>query len=163
MRKILGLTIIFVAIAGLGLFALLNWTRPKGFSICDEIIKAIDVKYGTNEPCDINIIELTSFKWDRGAIFEVGSSRAELNEALGIEYKESTDLMSGIVFVYDKKIVYREMIPYNPERPSKLWIRIDTNPETSCIALTPNNAIVKGKRTLSDGKYYYRIGPEETK
>jgi hypothetical protein len=41
-------------------------------------------------------------------IYQVGSSTTAISEALGVEFKDSVDLMSGIVFVNKNKIVYKE-------------------------------------------------------
>jgi hypothetical protein len=71
--------------------------------------------------------------------------------------------MSGMVFIYEDKIVYNEKLPYNPERPNKLWFSIDNDPgEPNCWVFTPNDAILIASRTKTDGVYYYEIKPIKT-
>ena len=104
------------------------------------------------------IQQLTRFKWDKLVIFQVGSSNDEISKDLGIEYKSSTDLMSGMVFVYKNKIVYEKTLPYSPEHPIKIQYIIEKKPEDpNCVSLTPDNAVLKGSRDKIDNVFYYSI------
>ncbi|NPV90055.1 MAG: hypothetical protein HPY50_04675 [Firmicutes bacterium] len=132
------------------------WDNNK---LSQRIFETIDKKCEPgNAYCSIPIAEITDFKWDKMAIYGVGSSNKEVSAALGVEYEDSTDLMSGMVFVYNNKIVYNEGIPYNPEHPGKLWINIGFKPgEPSCLGVTPDNAFFIGSRENIDGVFYYEI------
>lgn len=127
--------------------------------LSQRIVETIDNKCDQgNGYCNVPIAEITDFKWDKMAIFGVGSSNKEVSEALGVEYEDSTDLMTGIVFAYNNKIVYKEDIPYNPERPSKLWITIEYVPgEPACMSYTPDNAVLIGTKKKGDNRFYYGL------
>ncbi|BBH21381.1 hypothetical protein Back11_27260 [Paenibacillus baekrokdamisoli] len=127
-------------------------------TLSDQIIKEIDSKCMMNDYCNISLQEITTFKWDKMAIFQVGSSNSQISKALGVEYKGPTDLMTGMIFVLNNQIVYEEKIPYDPEHPSKLQILIERKPnEPSCVSFTLKNAVVQGEKEKIDGVTYYSI------
>lgn len=127
-------------------------------ALSELIIGEIDSKCVIDGSCDIALQDVTTFKWDRVVLFQVGSSGEEVSKALGIKYKESTDLMTGIIFALGSEIVYEERIPYNPEQPSKLQIVIDKQSGTvNCVRYKNVNAVVKGQIDKIDGVLYYSI------
>ncbi|UKS27384.1 hypothetical protein LOZ80_00050 [Paenibacillus sp. HWE-109] len=131
-------------------------------NLTDKIIKEIDGECGENGTCTISIKEVTDFEWDRMVIFQIGSSKSEISKALGIEYSGPTDMMTGMIFVKDNKIVHEEIIPYYPEKPSKLWIVLDKTPkEPNCISFMVDNAVLKGIKKKDDNQFYYRITNEK--
>lgn len=154
MKKILILVVTIMLLAG---------CQRGNINIRDRIINTINTKSNSNT-CDFSMKDITNFKWDRMVIFEVGSSNVEVSRALGIDYKDSTDLMSGIVFIYNNKIVYQERIPSNPEKPSKLNYVINNKPgEPNCVAYTLENCTLKGSKENIDGVMYYTVSPLNTK
>lgn len=137
--------------------------KGRNVNVSDKIIETIDNNCQQSSSCKVSMKEITDFKWDKMVIFEVGSSNSEISKALGIKYDDSTDLTSGMVFVYKNRVVYKEDLPYNPERPNKLWFKINNKPgEPNYWILTPNNAILQGSKTETEGVYYYEIKPEKT-
>lgn len=137
---------------------LLVGCKTKGGDINNLIIKEIDNKCAPNSTCQISISEITNFKWDKMVVFQVGSSNDEISEALGVDYKSSTDLLSGMVFAYNKKIVYEKRIPHNPEHSNKLEYIIEKKPhEPNCVSFTPDNAVLKGSKEEIDNVFYYKV------
>lgn len=127
-------------------------------SLSDQIIQTIDRKSNVNGVCDISLKEITDFKWDKAVIFQVGNSDEEISNALGIKYEGPTDLMSGLVFVLDHKIVHEELIPYQTEHPTNLQIFIEKKAkDLNCVAFTLENAVLKGSKEELDGVTYYSI------
>lgn len=128
--------------------------------LSDQIIKEIDSKCKLDNICSVSIQlqKVTTFEWDKVAIFQVGSSNEEISKILGVNYKGSTDLMSGMIFLMNNKIVYEEKIPYYPDRPSKFQIMLETEPnKPSCVSFTFNDAVVEGEKEKIDGNIYYSI------
>lgn len=125
-------------------------------TLSDQIKKEIDNKCEMNVSCSISLKDITTFKWDKVAIFQVGSSSKQISKALGVEYKGETDLMTGMVFVLNNKIVYEERIPYEAEHPTRLqvWIeKMDKDP--NCVVFTVDNAIIPvSKKEIEDVIYY---------
>lgn len=122
-----------------------------------KIIQTIDKKCGPNNTCTFSLKEITDFSWDRMVYYDAGSAN-EITRALRIEYPEVDDLSTGLIFVYHKKIVYREELPHDFENQSKLSFILgkrDRSPE--CFAYTPNDAIFKGVKERIDGEMYYSI------
>ena len=131
---------------------------PNGSSLSNRIVKFIDNNCDDNNVCIINMVEITDFKWDKMLIYQVGSSTTAISEALGVEFKDSVDLMSGIIFVNKNEIAYKESIPYNPECPSELLLHVGAIfGEDNNKVFTPNDAIFKGSRREKDGKFFYKI------
>lgn len=126
--------------------------------VTENIIRTIDNECDQNNTCTVSMKDITDFDWDRMVVFGLGSSNSEISEALGVEYRELRDLMSGMVFVYNNKIVYQEMIDYDPERPSKLRIIIEHKTgEPNCAGFTPDTAVFKSSKNNIDEVYYYQI------
>lgn len=110
-------------------------------------MRAIDDKCNLGEICDIPLGKITTFKWDKVVVFQVGSPSKEISNALGVKYEGSADLMSGLIFELDHKIVYEELIPYQPDQPTNLQIIIDkkTN-EPNAAVLDFDDAILAGDK-----------------
>jgi hypothetical protein len=151
--KILKIKLIFLMI----IILLCGCKNDKALN--EEIMKTIDKKCKQSNSCKIDMKEITDFKWDKMLIFDLGSNRNEISEALGVEYTESADLMYGMVFVFENKIVYDERLGYNPEKPEKIFYNLGDN--SSYKIYTADNAILKGEKDGEAGKYDYYIGPFE--
>ncbi|MNM56775.1 hypothetical protein D3C81_679540 [compost metagenome] len=148
-------TLMFIALV---LLILIVAGCQKERSLSDQIIQTIDRKSNENGTCDISLKEITDFKWDKVVIFQVGSSDEEISSALGIKYEGPTDLISGLVFVLDHKIVHEELIPYQTEHPTNLQIFIEKKAtDPNCVAFTLENAVLKGSKEELDGVTYYSI------
>lgn len=142
------------------IFLILSGCQYLSNNLGDKIIKEIDKKRDQSGSCKILMKDITVFKWDKMVIYEVGSSNNEITKALGVEYQDSVDLISGVVFVYNNKIVYKEKVPYNPERSTKMNYYVENEPgQPNCMAFTPDNAIFEGSREQVDEKFYYAIKP----
>jgi hypothetical protein len=104
--------------------------------------------------------EITNFKWDKLVVFREGVSNITLNRILGFEYKNSTDLMRTMIFLYKNKIVYCEEERYDPESPSKLNFRFRDNPKSiSLMVFNLNNAVFQATKERIDGVDYYGLIP----
>ena len=131
-----------------------------GNSVSNQVTKYIDNNVNNDDYCTLSMKDITKFKWDKMLIYQVGSSKKAISDALGIEFKDSVDLMSGMIFIYNNKIVYQESIPYDPEKPSKLLIHVgELFGEPNNLVLTPDNAVFKGNRFEKGNKSYYEIVP----
>jgi len=140
--------------------------QPKDTILTKNIVKSIDNECGENGTCQIQMKDVTNFKWDKMVVFGLGSSNAEISKALGVEYDGPTDCVSGVVFVYNHKIVDEEIVPYYPEHPNKLQYFVGesgTHEDPSCLSFTPENAIFQArkekleKRDEIAGDYAYWI------
>lgn len=151
MKKILILMLSIVLLTGC------NTMNNK---INEKLIKAIDEKCGQNDSCAISIKEITNFEWDKVAIFGIGGSNSEISKLLGVNYNDSVDLKSGIIFVLKDNIVCKQDYSYNPEihDNNKIFIFLDKKPyDPNCFILTPDKSIIKGYRRKVDRLYYYMI------
>jgi hypothetical protein len=153
--------ICFFAFVSFILIPILFIYTPKNESkLSDKIIEYIDKNCDENNTCKISISDITNFKWDKMLMYQVGSSNTEISKLIGTEFKDDLDLTSGLIFVYNNKIVYKEQIPYNPDKPNKLLLYIGIlygQPEYGTF--TPSNAILEGTRREENGKIYYAIAP----
>lgn len=130
----------------------------KNENIKERIINAIDKGCKNQNECIVSISNLTSFTWDKLLMFNEGASSKEINRVLGFKYKGTSDLTIISVFLYKGKIVHQESESYNPEKPSKLFIKYP-NPLEHHLIFTPQNANFKAKILNIDGKNYYEITP----
>lgn len=154
-------TLLFIIFIVLILILILVYRSLRNdYKLSDKIVKVIESNTDNSNVSLIRVKDITDFEWDKMVIFDLGTSNAEISEALGFKYKDTIDLMSGMIFVLKNKIVYQERIPYNPERQSKLNIIVNQDPKnTSCRTLLPEYAILEGLKEEIDGKFYYEIIP----
>lgn len=139
---ILAVLLIFVS------FTVVFISFQESNDLSNKIISYIDANADENNTVVFNMNEFTNFKWDKMVIYDVGASNTQISEALGVEYKDSTDLMTGMVFVF----------PFQFENPSELIIHVGDN--ASYRVFTPNNAVFEiGKGQLDEKNYYYWIQP----
>lgn len=142
---------------------LLVGCQAKDTILTKNIVKAIDNEGGENGTCQIRMKDVTNFKWDKMVMYGLSSSNEEVSKALGVAYDVPTDLVSGLVFAYNHKIVGEEIVPYYPEYPNRLqyWTRGEST--SFCLSFTPDNAIFEGSREKREkkddignaGDYYY--------
>lgn len=156
--------LIFVAIllVVVSTFIVAKIISEKG-KLSNRICETIDDKCDDNNECVIKMDEITDFSWDKMLLYQVGSSESEISKALGIEFKDSVDISSGIVFVKDDEIVYHESFFLDPDHLPKLQIivgLIDGEGEKYPV-FSPDDAIFVGRRWESDGKYCYLIEPNK--
>ncbi|OPX43988.1 hypothetical protein CLHUN_20130 [Ruminiclostridium hungatei] len=132
--------------------------QTKESYMTENLIKAIDNECGEKNSCQIQMKDVTNFKWDKVVIFQVGSSNKEISKALDAEYKGATDLISGMVFVYNNQIADEELVPYDPENPNKLQYFIEKKSgEPNCLSFSADDAVFEGSKDKIDGTYYYKI------
>lgn len=111
-----------------------------------------------NGDCNISLKEVSAFKWDKVIVSQAGSSDEETSNPLGVKYEAPMDLMTGLIFVLDKKIVHEEAIPYQTGHTSNVQIFLGKNAkDPNCVALTYDDAVLKGSKEELDGVTYYSI------
>lgn len=131
--------------------------------LSDNISDFINTNCDENNVCTFNMNEITDFKWDKMLMYQVGSSSYKIGKALDIDFKESVDVSSGIIFVYENKIVYNEQITFDPDRPSKLFFY--PGPvigENEYRVFTINDSIFEGRRKTDGKNICFTIIPIET-
>lgn len=136
----------------------INGCQSTKTSLSEKIINEIDGNCKINGTCVITMKEITDFKWDKMVVFGVGTSAVEVSQALGLEYTGSTDLMSGMIFVLNNKVVHEELEPYYPEQPSQLQYAVTKKQlEPNCVSYTVDEANLLAIKEEIDGRYYYQI------
>jgi hypothetical protein len=100
---------------------------------------------------------ITPFAWDRLAVFTVGSSNSAVSEALGVAYPGDTDLTGGLVFARSGAIVYKEELPYEPEKPEILSFRLAGKATLQIFG--SENAEFEVEAQIVDGRAYYVLAP----
>lgn len=158
--KLRALIIVFCTVLAIAIILLFINNINNKNEISNKIIEYINNNRDENNTCRFSMSDVTDFKWDKMLIYQVGSSNKEISNLLGVPFNDSLDLASGIIFVYNNKIVYKEQLFYNPDRPNKLLLYIGTlydQPEYGVF--TPNNALFEGIREESDENISYQIIP----
>jgi len=130
--------------------------------LSNKIIEYIDNNAENNtenNTCILSMRDITEFTWDKMLIYQVGSSNIEISEILGVGFEDSIDLSSGMIFIYEDKIVYKESMLYNPDQLSNRLFYVDHG-QPQYMEFTPNDAIFDGNRKeTDDNSYYYIIVP----
>ena len=66
------------------------------------------------------LTDVTDFEWDRAVAFEFPADLKDLEEASGIKIDFNYDVSSGIIFINNGKIVFKDISDMNPESPSSI-------------------------------------------
>lgn len=126
--------------------------RREG-ALSGNLMRLIDNCSGGS--CKVSLVAATDFEWDRVAVFEVGTTPAQLSEALGAEYTGETDLTSGVVFSKAGAVVREETSVIDPERPAKL--RYNVEGATHAKAYPRAEASFDASKKIVDGVAYYTL------
>lgn len=62
----------------------------------------------------------TDFEWDRAVAFEFPADLKELEKVAGAKIDFKYDISSGIIFINNGKIVFKDISEINPENPSSI-------------------------------------------
>lgn len=110
---------------------------------------------------EIKISDYTNFDWDSLIIYKTPTSKQELFEYVGIDYKNELDLQSGMIFVKDKKIVYEEYFETDFESPYKFIIYPyeDINSNNKIQKFSIDKAIFKVERINYKNENRYILKP----
>ncbi len=71
--------------------------------------------------------EATDFEWERAVAFEFPVDKEVLDKVAGIEIKFDLDLINGIIFINNGKIVFQDINDGNPENPPHLIYELNSN------------------------------------
>lgn len=63
---------------------------------------------------------VTDFDWDRAVAFEFPADLKELEKVAGAKIDFNYDVSSGIIFINNGKIVFKDISDMNPESPSSI-------------------------------------------
>lgn len=110
---------------------------------------------------EIKISDYTNFDWESLIIYKTPTSKQELFEYVGIDYKNELDLQSGMIFVKDKKIVYEEYFETDFESPYKFIIYPyeDINSNNKIQKFSTDEAIFKVERINYNNENRYILKP----
>ncbi len=67
-----------------------------------NIIQRIEELTEGEGTCVFKLSDVTDFKWDQVVYFEYPVSAAEISRSAGINYKRSTDLLEGYIYLPGK-------------------------------------------------------------
>jgi uncharacterized lipoprotein NlpE involved in copper resistance len=84
--------------------------------------KAYIDKNCDNGSANVILSDLTDFDWERALVFEYPTTQKEIEDAIGIKYTKSLDLVSGIIFVKEGKIVYDETFSKDFDGKSEFFV-----------------------------------------
>ncbi len=125
-----------------------------------EIKAEIDrncVGQSNNCTLNINLKDLTKFKWRRFYYFRVGTSLEQIDSALGMHYPYWQDLSESIVFLSGDSIIYHEEYEISdPEKPTKGGFSFNIGNQ---LFYTSKNGAFRATRTRIGGYLYYEVSP----
>ena len=84
-----------------------------------NIIQRIEELTEEEDTCIFKLSEVTDFQWDQVVYFEYPASRADISRSAGINYKRSTDMLEGFIFIYQGKVVREDVVSIAPGSKDK--------------------------------------------
>ena len=130
--------------------------------LTENIKKTIDENGGESVYCYFNMRDVTDFQWDKMVVYDPGASNDEISEALGVSFTDTTDLICGMVFVFEDAIVHNEKISFlSNHKPDRLFISLEEQ-EQNWKLITADNAIFRGSKSHNGSYYTYSIIPYDS-
>jgi len=130
-------------------------------SLSFKITRYMNNNY-TGNKIEIELKEFTNFEWDKVLIYEYPTSAQEIVEALGIDkYEGNLDLMSGVIFVKEDKIVYEEIFKQDYVSTPRFYIYASkkTSLYENNRVFTYENSQFEGLKKDDTGYAYYHLRP----
>ena len=108
-----------------------------------DIIQTIDILTEQETECVFKLSEITKFKWDKVAYFEYPVTELQISDALGVTYKDSTDLLEGFIFVYEGRVVHTDVVSIAPGFHDRKRLVVKGG---SLTVLRENEAVFEGRK-----------------
>ncbi len=109
----------------------------------------------------VSISDFTDFEWEQVLIFQYPVSAQDIENAIGVKYEGSLDLTSGMIFVYNQKVVYDEVFKdnYTNLAPFLIYPYDNINADLHYNVFTPETAVFRCEKINSKEQYGYRLYP----
>ncbi len=155
MNKRIIIILIIICISILSLIIILT----KNIKVSEKIIDYCNRQEKNN--FEIKISDYTNFDWDNLIIYKNPTSKQELFEFTGIDYKNELDLQSGMIFIKDNKITYEEHFKTDFKSPYKFIIYPyeDINSKNKIQQFSVEEAIFKVEKIKYKNENRYILKP----
>ena len=130
------LTLVFLCIAGMWSVSI-----SRKHMVRRNIIQRIEELTEGEGTCVFKLSDVTDFKWDQVVYFEYPVSAAEISRSAGINYKRSTDLLEGYIFIYRGRVVWEDVVGIAPGSADKAYLGFKGSQLT---VLSEKDAFFKG-------------------
>lgn len=159
-NKYVILLIVIVLIAIWLLFVIFNFKKQTTLS--NKIISYYEKINEDNFIMNLN--DFTDFDWDYVIIYRNPATAKDISEISGVsyeKYEKELDLSSGMIFIANNKIVYKETFKTDFESPYKFVIYPyqDINSDSKINKIQKENASFKGKKKQYNNENRYSFYP----
>lgn len=164
-KKSLIISISTLVILTILLTSVITWiiiSMKNNKSVSDKIFSYCKAK---NEiSFNLKLSEFTDFDWDYVIIYK-NTTKKDILDKTGVNYPKELDLLSGMIFIKNNKIVYDDKFKLVSSRdidsPYKISIEPyrDINSKEKIRKLTKKEAIFTGKKLKYDNKTIYKFYP----
>ena len=113
MKKLFFCLLLIIMIFCMGIIVLKLYTYSK-------VEKYRDTLKGNTNKEAFYFSEATDFDWDRAVAFEFPATLRNIEDAAGVKIDFDYDVSSGIIFINNGKIVFKDISDMNPESPSSI-------------------------------------------
>ncbi|MCI9184845.1 MAG: hypothetical protein HFG61_08240 [Lachnospiraceae bacterium] len=146
---------IFLAIAAAA--AIGAWSISRKHMVRKGIFQTIDRLSAQEGTCIFKLSEVTGFQWDKVAYIKYPVLEWEISRELGVNDTVGTDLAEGFVFVYQGKVVYKDLVSIMPGQHSRVSLEFAGSYLT---VLKEEEAWFEGRK-ISDTLYWIKpVGPK---
>ena len=131
--------------------------------IATAVIAYMDENVAEN-PRTIRLSDITDFEWDKMLVFRYPTTNEEIKDALGVDYDSSLDLVSGVIFVKNNKIVYDETFDIHFDAPPifSMYPNRDINAKPKYKVFTIETAVLECERVyIGGGEDIYWMYPHD--
>ena len=118
--------------------------------------KLIQVTDAYEQTADINMLNLTDFKWDTLYLFRYDASKNEVFKATGLNISNFSEFTKKIIFTIDGKLAYYEEFPTNLSGVSENEIIFNLTSKYELHDASSSMFIIKKEKITKD-KYYYDL------
>lgn len=146
---------IYSIITLLGVVLLSGCKNTGSSQLFDAVKSYTDKNCEVDSSVEVTLDKLIGFEWDKALVFEYPTTKQEIKNAIGVEYEGEVDLLSGIIFVKNKKIVYDEVYGKDFDGHSEFYIYINKDEKLKHKVIDKSTLFECGKSEIKKNKYHY--------
>ena len=156
--------LIIAALIATSIIGTIIETRPN-----DQLFRALRSHVREHGESTVTLGELMPFQWDFALYFLHPEHRGTIYDAIGVRFERPTDLVAGLIFVFDGEVVYYEIFyralassfPVRPRRaPPNFFapnIRTDEYGRTAHLRIFERDDVFEADRHESTERNWYRL------
>jgi len=123
----------------------------------DKLFVAVQNHVREHGNSTVPLGKLMDFDWDQALIYNGSVGRADIRNAIGVDFTGRTDLANGIIFLKDDDIIYYEVFPMKGIGVDILPGRVNFSIGRVSLRIFSRDDVFRLSTFERRGKWYYNM------